>query len=108
MVDVFNANVSVITLGELTCDAMTAGILDRTKRIAILAAVEAHWDPLPVDATVAREFGRLKAALKSVGTRMPDRSVLVAATAAAHGLTLVTRKRHYDALKTFGLRLSLP
>jgi prevent-host-death family protein len=106
MVDVLNANLSVITLGELTCDAMAARKRDRAKRIAILAAAESHWDPLPVNATVAREFGRLMAALKSVGARMPDLRVLVAATAAAHGFTLVTRTCDYDELKTFGLRLT--
>ena len=45
---------------------------------------------LTVDDAIAREFGALKAALRQAGTLIEDLDILIAATARAHALTLVT------------------
>jgi len=51
-------------------------------------------------------FGRLKASLQAIGHPQEDMDLLVAATATAHGLTLVTRNlRHF---KDTGLELVDP
>jgi toxin FitB len=105
MVDLFEAEVSAITLGELTFRALSADDSNRTNRIAALSAVESRWDPLPVDAAVCREFGRLVAALRSQEGRVPDLKLLVAATALANDLSLVTRDSDYEVLQPLGLRL---
>jgi predicted nucleic acid-binding protein len=51
---------------------------------------------LVTDETVWTTFGRLKASLRSIGRPQDDLDILIAATAAAHGLALVTRNtRHF-------------
>lgn len=51
---------------------------DRPARVATLSAVESTWDPLPVDAEVARQFARLVAALRAGGRRVPILDAFVA------------------------------
>ena len=52
---------------------------------------------LGTDEAVWRAFGRLKASLEAVGRPKEDFDVLIAATAAVHQLTLVTRNtRHFE------------
>lgn len=49
------------------------------------------------DEPVWRNFARLKASLEAIGRRQEDFDILIAATASAHGLTLVTRNtRHFE------------
>ena len=44
---------------------------------------------------VWRSFARLKASLEAIGRRQEDLDILIAATASAHGLVLVTRNIHH-------------
>lgn len=46
---------------------------------------------LPVDAKVVDRWGRMQAAAENQGRPLPTLDSLLAATARAHGLTLVTR-----------------
>jgi len=46
---------------------------------------------LPVDAAVALTWGRIQGAAEAEGRKMPVLDSLIAATALAHGLTVVTR-----------------
>jgi hypothetical protein len=60
---------------------------------SILGLVERHFDALPIDADVAREWGRLSAAVTNRGAQ-PRRRALdlaIAATANVHRATLLTR-----------------
>lgn len=66
---------------------------ERRARVRRLAEIEASFDPLPIDATVARSYGMLAHLVVSAG-RQPRRramDLLIAATAHAHGVTLYTR-----------------
>jgi len=56
-----------------------------------LGAVESSWDPLPVDAEVARQFARIVADLRSRNRRVPVLDALVAATALVEGIPVVSR-----------------
>jgi predicted nucleic acid-binding protein len=51
------------------------------------------WDPLPFDADAARLYGRVFAAVQAAGRNARPRlaDLLIAATAAANGLSLFTR-----------------
>lgn len=61
---------------------------------------------LVTDERVWTAFGRLKASLHAIGRPQDDLDLLVAATASAHGLALVTRNlRHF---KDTGLELVDP
>ena len=54
-----------------------------------------HADILPVDESVAREFGRLRFQLRSQGLVIGDLDILIAATALVHEATLLTRDNHF-------------
>jgi predicted nucleic acid-binding protein len=87
--------VSAITMAELTAGPhATADSDERARRQDRLQRAEATFDPLPVDATVARAYGRIYAAVagagrKARGARSLD--LLIAATALASDLPLYTR-----------------
>jgi len=82
---------SVLTLGEIRrgieivarCDHAQAVALERWRRRIVAAYADRI---LPVSEAVAEEWGRIQA-IRSVSTI----DSLLAATAVAHGLTLVTR-----------------
>ena len=65
----------------------------RAERLRRLGSIERSFHALPVDHRVARQYGRLAAAVAADGRRPRARvmDLLVAATAAAHGATLYTR-----------------
>jgi predicted nucleic acid-binding protein len=69
----------------------------RPARVATLSAVESTWDPLPVDAEVARAFARIVAELKGRRRRVPLLDALIAATAIVEQIPVVTQDRDYDA-----------
>ncbi|MHB8470255.1 MAG: PIN domain-containing protein [Gaiellaceae bacterium] len=85
--------ISAASLAELHFGVLVAGSDDeRARRSQRLGVVEATFDPLPVDAAVAREWGRLAAALVSRGGKPRRRAVdlVIAATANAHQVPLLT------------------
>jgi predicted nucleic acid-binding protein len=87
--------VSAISLAELAAGPHAAADPDeRGRRQDRLQRTEAAFDPLPFDANAARAYGRIFAVLaargrKARGARAVD--LLIAATALAAGLPLVTR-----------------
>jgi predicted nucleic acid-binding protein len=95
---VTETEVSVVTLAELTVGVLMADDANRATRVATLSAVESTWDPLPIDAEVARQFARIVAALRASRRRVPILDALVAATAAVEQIPLVTQDRDYDAI----------
>lgn len=85
--------ISAITLAELSVGPLIAtDATERAKRQAVLQEVEAAFDPLPVNATVARVYGRVGAELRARGSKSKARSydALIAAVAIANGLALYT------------------
>ncbi len=98
MIGVTETEVSVVTLAELTVGVLMANDADRPTRVATLSAVESTWDPLPVDAEVARQFARIAAALRASRRRGPILNALVAATAVVEQIPVVTQDRDYDAI----------
>jgi len=85
--------ISAASLAELHFGVLVAASEDeRARRSQRLGVVEATFDPLPVDASVAREWGRLAAAVVSRGGQPRRRAVdlVIAATANAHKVPLLT------------------
>ena len=85
--------ISVASLGELHFGTLVVTDSDeRARRAQRLGVVEATVDPLPVDASVAREWGRLAAAVSERGGQPRRRAVdlAIAATANVHGVPLLT------------------
>jgi predicted nucleic acid-binding protein len=88
---VSETEIPVVTLAELTVGVFIASDADRPARLATLSAVEPTWDPLPVDAEVARQFARIVAARRADGRRIPIPDALVAATALSEQIPVVTQ-----------------
>jgi toxin FitB len=65
----------------------------RADRLRRLGLIESQFEALPVDASVARAYGHLAAAIVAAGRQPRARvmDLLIAATAAAHLATLYTR-----------------
>lgn len=85
--------ISGASLAELHFGALVARDADERGRRALrLGVVEATFDPLPIDAAVAREWGRLAAAVSDRGGRPRKRAVdlAIAATANVAGVPLMT------------------
>lgn len=98
MEGVTETEVSVVTLAELTVGVLMADDDDRPARVATLSAVESTWDPLPIDAEVARQFARVVATLRAGGRRVPILDALVAATAIVEQIPVVTQDNDYEAI----------
>jgi predicted nucleic acid-binding protein len=85
--------ISVVSLTELHFGVLVAPDDDtRAHRTRRLGTIEAHFDALPFDAAVARECGRLHAAVAQRGGQ-PRRRALdlaIAATANVHRVSLLT------------------
>lgn len=87
--------VSAITLAELAAGPhATDDPVERARRQDRLQRTEATFDPLPFDASVARAYGRVYAAVHRTGRKARGRraiDLLIAANALAAGLPLYTR-----------------
>ena len=85
--------ISAASLAELHFGVLVASADDeRARRVERLGVVEATFDPLPVDAAAAREWGRLAAALVARGGKPRRRALdlVIAATANVHQVPLLT------------------
>jgi len=86
--------VCAITLAELAAGPhLASSSSEGARRQARLQQVEATFEPLPFDATAARSYGQIVAAVTETGRSHRPRvaDLLIAATAHANGLTLYTR-----------------
>jgi toxin FitB len=87
-------HVSVVTLEELAFGIARTSPSARSRLVRWLDAfVDARPIVLDVTAAIARASGDLRAAREARGRRVAQADMLIAATALAHGLTLVTRNR---------------
>ena len=86
--------ISAITLAELAAGPhATRDVAEAARRQERLVWAAATWEPLPFDASAARSYGSVFAAIRKEGRthrrRLAD--LLVAATALANGLPIYTR-----------------
>jgi toxin FitB len=85
--------ISAVSLAELHFGVLVAADDEaRAIRLRRLAAIESVFDPLPFDAIVARECGRLHAVVAQRGGKPRRRSfdLAIAATANVYGVALLT------------------
>jgi|SRR5579862_5115308 predicted nucleic acid-binding protein len=87
--------ISAMTMAELAAGPhATTDRTERARRQDRLQRAESTFEPLPVDATVARAYGRVYAAVAGTGRKARGRrsvDLFIAATALAAGLPLYTR-----------------
>ncbi len=87
--------VSVITIGELRAGVLAAvDVESRDRRLATLTAALA-LEPMPIDASVAESWARLRLLLRDSGQRMPVNDSWIVATAMALGVSVVTQDDDY-------------
>jgi len=98
---------SVLTLGEIRKGIVS--LREVPRRVALEAWLDSdlvlrfHGRVLPIDHEVADRWGRLVAQVGAAGSRLPAIDGLLAATAAHHNLTLVTRNTKDVAATGIGL-----
>src|SRR4051794_19177604 len=88
-----NGAISAASLAELHFGVAVAQDADeRARRGLRLGVIESTFEPLPIDAAVAREWGRLSAAVRIRGGQPRRRAMdlAIAATANVHGVPLLT------------------
>lgn len=103
--------ISVATLAELHFGVLVAADDDeRSRRAQRLGVVESTFDPLPVNAAVAREWGRLAATVSARGAQPRRRTtdLVIAATANVHGVPLLTRNADDLAVIADLVELAVP
>jgi len=85
------AAISVITIGELRAGVRLAVDAEtQAVRQARLAAVRQMFEPIPVDESVAEQYGEILAAARAKRRTTKATDLLIIATAAATGRTLLT------------------
>jgi predicted nucleic acid-binding protein len=88
------SSISTVSIAELHFGLLVAtNEQTRSERVVRLGLIEARFpEPLPVDDRVAREWGRLKAAVRQRGgqPRRREADLAIAATAIVHSAELVT------------------
>jgi toxin FitB len=85
--------ISAVSLAELHFGVLVARDADeRARRAQRLGVIESTFDPLPIDAAVAREWGRLAATVAERGGQPRRRAVelAIAATANVAAVPLLT------------------
>ena len=93
------AAISAVTLCGLHHGVLVATDEQRPGRLATLVFAERRFAALPVDAAVAPHYGRLVAGIRRrTGRRLATADALIAATAAAYRLPLITRDHDFVGL----------
>ncbi|MGH2990640.1 MAG: PIN domain-containing protein [Solirubrobacterales bacterium] len=85
--------ISAASLAELHFGSLlTSDPDERARRAQRLGVIEATFEPIPIDSSVAREWGRLAAAVAERGGRPRRRAIdlAIAATANVHEVPLLT------------------
>ncbi len=93
------AAISALTLCGLHHGVLVATDEQRPGRLATLIFAERRFAALPIDSRIATHYGRLLAETRRRrGKKLQTADALIAATAAAHGLPLITRDRDFAKL----------
>jgi predicted nucleic acid-binding protein len=89
-------SVSAVVLGELRSGVLRAATVEaRAIRLATYE-MAASLAPIPVDRRVAESWAGLVAALREAGERLGINDSWIAATALAHGMTVVTQDAGFE------------
>lgn len=101
--------VSVVTIGELELGVLSAADAERRARRADTLALARTADPIPVSEAVMVAWAQLVADCRGAGVHRAVKLTdsLIAATAAAHGLPVVTQDSDFDSIARAHRRLNV-
>jgi len=93
---------SVVTYAELTAGVLAArDTPTRSRRLATIARLQ-NLELLPVTEVVAEHWARLRLLVAEQRRRVNVNDLWIAATAAAHGLPVLTQDADFDVLAEVG------
>lgn len=92
------AGISVVTLGELELGVLAAADADARAQRADTLALARAADPIPISESVMSAFARLVQDCRRADVRPKILDALIAATAVAHGLPVVTQDDDFDKM----------
>lgn len=92
--------ISIITLIEVLRGLKTE------KSAKVKELIEESFKVLTIDNKIVKTYCSLYQNLKEKGVLLPDVDLLIAATAMSNNLTLKTKDKHFERLKTLGLKLA--
>ena len=94
--------ISIVSVGEIYEGAYRTD--DPAERLARYRALLAPFPVFPLTDPIMERFARTRALLRRRGELIPDRDLLIAATALEHDLTLLTRnRRHFERISDLKL-----
>lgn len=94
-----DAAVSAATLAELGLGVLlTDDAGERATRLATLTRVEREFEALPIDRVVAQRYAEIVAEARRHGRRPKAMDALIAATALAHGVPVLTADEGFQAM----------
>jgi predicted nucleic acid-binding protein len=100
------AAISVVTLAELTIGAHLAEAETvHAQRLRTVQAAQATYAALPVDEAVAAAFAELVATARRNDRRPKVQETWIAATARAHGASVITQDGDFDDLAVDVVRI---
>ena len=79
-----------VVLGELLYGALHGAAAHQARNMALIASLRQQFVSLPFDDRSAEEYGKVRAHLAVMGTPIGPNDLMIAATALANRLTLVT------------------
>lgn len=91
-------------ISPLTLIEVLRGI-DEKKKLRVKELLEESFAVINLDNGIIVTYCDLYYKLKQEGNPLPDADLLIAATAIAHGLILETNDRHFQRLKSVGLKM---
>ncbi len=102
-----HATISALTLCGVYHGVLAGTARQRADRLELLAWVERTFRPLPIDERIAPAYARLARAARAAkrDVRRGTADLLIAATAEAHRLTLLTRDEKLSRLPGLSVEL---
>jgi predicted nucleic acid-binding protein len=94
----FEWGVSAVTLGELRLGVLQAENPEAASRRLSTYQLAQRFEALTVDEAVSEAWALLISRLRAAGRRAPINDSLIAATAIAHGVPIVTQDSDYDGM----------
>ena len=94
--------VSTIALGELRTGFLLGGKRERNEAELEVFLDHPAVEILQVDAEVSRRYAEIVVDLRQAGTPVPTNDIWIAATAARHGVAVLTFDEHFRRIDRIG------